>query len=114
MAEEVAYLAAILVDGRDQDMRGRFACKLDNQFGKVGLDSANASFRQRLVEVNFVGSEGLDLHHLVRTGFLDKLCDDAIGLSSITRPVDLSSSMLDCCFELQQVFIEVAHGTRFD
>ena len=107
--EEVADLAAILVDSRNEDMGGRLSGKLNDQFGQVGLDSTDTGLCQRLVEVNLVSGERLDFHHTVRTRSLHNLGDDTIGLRRITCPVDLSSGTLDSDLQLQQVLIEMVH-----
>src|SRR5206468_11509758 len=71
--EEVADLAAILVDSRNEDMGGRLSGQLYDQFGKVGLNGPNTRICQCLVEVDFVGGERLDLHHTFRTRSLHNL-----------------------------------------
>ena len=69
-AEEVANLAAILVDSRNEDMGGHLSGKLNDQFGKVGLNGTDTCCRQCLVEMDLVSGERLDLHHAIRADCL--------------------------------------------
>ena len=64
-AEQVADLGPVAVDGGDEDVRGRSSVELDDQLGQVGLHRRDALGRKRVVELDLVGGDRLDLHHLV-------------------------------------------------
>jgi hypothetical protein len=53
------------VDGAHEDLRLHVVAQLDDQLGQIGLDGPYARGGQRLVELDLVGGDRLDLHHLV-------------------------------------------------
>ena len=87
-AEEVADLDPVLVDRRDEDVRRLLAGQLADQLGQVGLDDVDPGGRERLVELDLVGGQRLDLHDLARAGRRARCaCHDRARLGGVARPV---------------------------
>ena len=64
--EDVADLAPVAVDRRDQDVRRQVVPELDDQLGEVGLPDVDARPGERLVELDLLGRHRLDLDDLGR------------------------------------------------
>ena len=65
-AEELGDLGAVAVDGGHEDVRGRVVGELDDELGQVGLHArARRRASRRVVEVDLVGGQRLDLDDLV-------------------------------------------------
>ena len=58
-------LRPVAVDRRDEDVRRPVARELDDELGEVGLDRGSPLALQRVVELDLVGRQRLDLDHLV-------------------------------------------------
>ena len=56
---------AVAVDRRHEDVRRPVAVELEDQLGEVGLERVDAAVGERVVEVDLVGRQRLDLDDLV-------------------------------------------------
>ena len=112
--EEVADLGAVAVDRRHEDVRRPVPVELQDQLGEVGLERVDSLLGERLVELDLVGRERLDLHDLVDAVCPCDLGDDGVRLGGVTCPVDVTACRLTACFELEQVLGEVREHVGLD
>ena len=113
--EEVADLAPVAVDRRDEDVRRPVAVELEDQLGEVGLERVDAGLGERVVELDLVGRQRLHLHDLVRAV-------RAGDVERRPRSPRLASraqwtwppGRLDRLLELDQVLVEVREHVVLD
>ena len=86
--EDVADLAPVAVDRRDQDVRRQVAPELDDELREVRLPGGDALARERLVELDLLGGHRLDLDDLVGAGVAHDPGHDRVRLGRVARPVD--------------------------
>ena len=116
LAEDVADLAAVAVDRRDQDVRGPVVAELDDELGEVGLVGVDALGLERLVEADLLGGHRLDLDDLAsrRVASHRASGDDAVGLVRVGGPVHGAAGRGDRLLQLHQVAVEMAQGVVLD
>ena len=81
-AEDVGDLVPVAVERRDEEMGRALAGELHDPLGEVRLDRRDPRLRQRVVELDLVGREGLDLDDLRRPGAPDEIRDDSFASSA--------------------------------
>ena len=86
-------------------MRRMLTSQLNNQLGQVSFDGLNAGVGQRLVELDLVGGQRLNLDHFFGLVRLDEAGDDLVGFGRVRRPVDMTTRFLHRSFQLQQVLV---------
>ena len=97
VAEEVADLGAVLVDRRDEDVRGALVGELADQLRQVRLDHVDPGRGERVVEADLVGGQRLHLHDLALARRLHEPGDDAAGLLGVARPVHVAARRSTAC-----------------
>lgn len=105
--EEVADLAAVLVDRGDEDVGGPVVAELDDEFGEVGLVGGDPGLGEGLVEADLLRGHRLDLHHLALAGGPHEFGDDAVGLGGVARPVHSAARRDDGILQLDEIAVEV-------
>ncbi len=103
--EEIADLGAVAVDRRDEDVRRPVAVELQDELGEIRLDRVDAARRERLVQLDLVGRQRLDLHDLGGAVGAGDVEDDRVRLGTVARPVHLATGS-------QQPPPRTAAGTR--
>ena len=112
--EQLADFGAVLVNRRNQNMRRMLVGKLNNQLGQVGLAGRDPGVGERLVELDLVGGQRLDLNHLAGIVALHNLGDDLVSLGGVARPVNRAASALHCRFELRQIRAQMPQCALLD
>ena len=114
LAEEVADLGPVLVDRRDEEVRGPLARELDDQLGEIGLERVDARAGERLVEPDLVGRERLHLDDLVRALVADELRHERVRLRGVARPVDDAAARRHGGLEVDEQPVERAERVVLD
>ena len=112
--EEVADLAPVPVDRRDEDVRGPVSVELQDQLGEIGLDGPNASRGEQVVQVDLVRRERLHLDHLVDPVVGRDARHDLAGVRSVASPVNVPAGGGDRLLELHEVLVEPRQHVSLD
>ena len=89
LAERVAYLLAVNVQGWHHDMTGSQVHHLQDALAQVGLHHVDALPLQMFVQVALFGEHALALHHLFHVVRRQDAADDAVVFVGILRPVHM-------------------------
>ena len=90
LAEQLGDLGTAAVERRDERVRRPLARQLDDPLGEIRLDRLESRLRERVVEPELVGREGLHLHDLARAAARDEADDDLVRLGGVACPVHLA------------------------
>ena len=112
--EEVADLAAAVVDGRHQDVGRGVAGQLHDELGQVGLDGLDAGRRERGVEADLVGGQRLHLDQLGDAVVAGDAGDDGVGGRRVRRAVHARAGGLGGRLELVQQLVEAVERVVLD
>jgi hypothetical protein len=102
------------LDGRNQDVRRSLTRELDDELREIRLDGLYALLLEMLVELGLVARDGLDLYDLFRLVLFGNTGDDAVGLLTVPRPVDVPTGASHGLFKLQKVLVQVSHHARLE
>jgi hypothetical protein len=86
--EDFADLAAVHVQGRDDDVGGFVLAELQDDLGQIGLVRADAGRLKKGIELNLGGSHGLDLDDFSRLLLAQDVENNLADLGRIGSPVD--------------------------
>ena len=104
--KQFAYFLLFQVDGRHDDMAGRFPLQLNDPFAKVGIHYFNAPFDQVVIQVALLGEHGFALHQMLHLMPFQNAVYNAVVFLSVGRPMNLNA-ILDCPgFKLFEILIE--------
>ena len=112
--EEAGDLSAGFMEGRGDQVGGRFLGQLDDVFAEVGFEDGDALGFQDLVQPQFLGDHGFafgDGAHIPGAG---NFGDDGVGLTSVGGEVDLAAGGGYFPLQHSQVVVEVGDGVFFD
>src|SRR5581483_1062507 len=112
--ENLANLRAVLMDGRDQDMRRAFAGQLNNQLGQVGLNRLDPPGPERQVEADLIGRQRFHLNYLASLVCSGNLRDLFVGLLGVARPMHLPACAPHRGLKLKQVRVQVTQRSLFN
>jgi hypothetical protein len=111
--EERADLAPGLVNGRDDQMRGRLLRQLDDAFPEVRVDDVEAARLEVAVQSALLREHRLALDHPPGAPGGEHLGDDPTQRGRIARPVHVRASSAGTLLELQQQLVEVIERVGF-
>ncbi len=112
--KDLPHLLPILVQRRNDEVRGTIFAQLDDQFGKVGLVGAHAVGLQVLIEPDLFRGHRLNLDDFFGSLLLDQVEDNCVGFGCVARPVDLPAGPRAILFKLGQVVIQMTQGMGAD
>ena len=102
-SETVAYLLAVDVECRHDDMAGSQMHQLQDTLAQVGLHHIDTLSLQVLVEVALLGEHALALDHLLHAMRREDIQDDGIILVGILCPVDMDAVCFGTGSKLLQI-----------
>ena len=102
------------MDRRYQDVAGPVVAELNDQLGQVGLPRVDPGRGQRLVQLDLLGEDRLDLDDLRRSFSLYQSDDDSVGLLGVAGPVHHRSGRGGIGLERFQMLVETVQCDVLD
>ena len=101
----------------DNDVRRLVVAHLDDHIGEVRLTESNAIAFEGHIHLNLIRGHRHNLDDfsgLISDVLFDQCGRDCVGLIGVTRPVNLSSSLLAIALKLLEIVIKMFEGMRLD
>src|ERR1700752_3411540 len=102
------------MNGRRDDVRRRFFCKLNDVLTKVGFDNLHPRGFERVVEMRLLGCHALALDDDLRLSGYCESTDDSVRFSSIARPMNHCAARARVAGKVFEISIEMRKHLVFD
>ncbi|OPZ80298.1 MAG: hypothetical protein BWY77_01144 [bacterium ADurb.Bin431] len=111
--KDLADVDAGEMEGRRSEVGGDLVEELDDILAEVGLQGLDVVGTEKVVEIEFLGGQGLGLDHALHLLFAHELEDDGARLLRIPRPVDHDAVLLAVLLKELEIAVEVVEGLLF-
>ena len=105
--KDLAHLAAIHMQRRDDDVRGLFLAQLQNDLGQIGLEDIDAVGFEKRIQLNLGRGHGLDLDDLIGVFLAQQVEQDAARLGGVGGPMHDAAGGGAVLFKLLQISAQI-------